>query len=138
MVFGVFLRSKCYFQGIFQLSSCENTRTTMAIIRYNANFNALVIAKSLRSTLNRWSCGLEFNYIGILGHICMCYLPSPMVFLSESASPIKPTLLTDHLITGYPLRSELAQEKWFKVKPSIPISLFWLGWMDVSSTCWMS
>ena len=32
-------------------------------------------------------------------------------------------LLTDHLITGYPLRSELALEKWFQVKPSIPISL---------------
>ena len=39
-------------------------------------------------------------------------------------------LLTDHLITGYPLRSELAQEKWFQVKPSIPISLFGLvGWI---------
>ena len=36
-------------------------------------------------------------------------------------------LLTDHLITGYPLRSELAQEKWFQVKP---ISLFGLvGWI---------
>ena len=35
-------------------------------------------------------------------------------------------LLTDHLITGYPLRSELAQEKWFQVKPSTPISLFGL------------
>ena len=39
-------------------------------------------------------------------------------------------LLTDHLITGYLLRSELAQEKWFQVKPSIPISLFGLvGWI---------
>ena len=33
------------------------------------------------------------------------------------------SLLTDHLITGYPLRSERAQEKWFQVKPSTPISL---------------
>ena len=40
------------------------------------------------------------------------------------------SLLTDHLITGYPLRSELAQEKWFQDKPSIPISLFGLvGWI---------
>ena len=40
------------------------------------------------------------------------------------------SLMTDHLITGYPLRSELAQEKWFQVKPSIPISLFGLvGWI---------
>ena len=39
-------------------------------------------------------------------------------------------LLTDHLITGYPLRSELAQEKWFQVKHSIPISIFGLvGWI---------
>ena len=45
-------------------------------------------------------------------------------------------LLTDHLITGYPLWSELdqetelAKEKWFQVKPSIPISLFGLvGWI---------
>ena len=36
------------------------------------------------------------------------------------------SLLTDHLITGYPLRSELAQEKWFQVEASIPISLFGL------------
>ena len=36
------------------------------------------------------------------------------------------SLLTDHLITGYPLRSELAQGKWFQVRPSIPISLFGL------------
>ena len=40
------------------------------------------------------------------------------------------SLLTDHLITGYPLRSKLAQEKWFQVKPSIHISLFYLnGWI---------
>ena len=32
------------------------------------------------------------------------------------------TPLTDHLITGYPLRSEPAQEKWFQVEPSTPIS----------------
>ena len=32
------------------------------------------------------------------------------------------TLLTDHLITGLPLRSVPAQEKWFYVKPSIRIS----------------
>ena len=33
------------------------------------------------------------------------------------------SLLTDHLITGKPLRSELAKEKWFQVKPSTHISL---------------
>ena len=36
------------------------------------------------------------------------------------------TLLTDHLITGYPLRSEPAQEEWF-VK-FIGIRLLWLSW----------
>ena len=38
------------------------------------------------------------------------------------------SLLNDRLITGYPLRSELAQEKLFQVKSSIPISL--LAWLD--------
>ena len=32
------------------------------------------------------------------------------------------TLLTDHLITGLPLRSVPAYEKWFQVKPSIHIN----------------
>ena len=40
------------------------------------------------------------------------------------------SLLTDDLITGSLLRSELAQEKWFQVKASAPISLFGLvGWL---------
>ena len=38
--------------------------------------------------------------------------------------------MTVHLITGFQLRSEFAQEKSFQVKPSIPISPFGLvGWI---------
>ena len=41
-------------------------------------------------------------------------------------------LLTDHLITGLPLRSEPAQNKWtvVQVEPSIHISLIgFVGWL---------
>ena len=42
------------------------------------------------------------------------------------------TLLTDHLITGLPLKSEPAQENWFKVKPFILMSLsVLLGWLHL-------
>ena len=47
------------------------------------------------------------------------------------------TLLTDHLITGYPLRSEPAEEKWV-LKPCIQTSLRrLLGWLYLR-TVWMS
>ena len=42
------------------------------------------------------------------------------------------TLLTGHLITGKPLRSEPAQEKWFQVKPSKRMS-FWFTWVLIFS-----
>ena len=48
------------------------------------------------------------------------------------------TLLTGHLITGWPLKSEPAQEKWIQVKPSIHRSLIGLvGWLYFE-LIWMS
>ena len=42
-------------------------------------------------------------------------------------------ILTDHLITGKPLRSEPAQEKWF-VKSSIyMVPFFLLGWLHLKA-----
>ena len=40
------------------------------------------------------------------------------------------TMLTRYLITGLPLRSEPAQEKWFQVEQSAHISPFgFVGWL---------
>ena len=47
------------------------------------------------------------------------------LFSYNSSSSFPPgkacSLLTDHLITGYPLRSEFAQEKWFQVHTYKPL-----------------
>ena len=47
------------------------------------------------------------------------------------------TQLTDHMIPGYPLRSEPVQEKWFQVKTSIHISLVgFFGWIYFKYSRW--
>ena len=99
----------------------------------------------------------RFCVIPVQGHLC-CLLasmqvttdkgqglgPRPLGLREIDGLHVPPgkayTLPTDHLITGKPLRSQPAQERWFHIKSCMHLSFSGLlGWLLIfSSTFCMS
>ena len=89
----------------------------------------------------------NFRWLGL--ELLVCYLAhrgSTGVFrLLQGPHPLGPieidgllvlpgktyTLLTDHLITGKPIRFEPAQEKWFRSNHLYKYKPLWLKWMAI-------